>query len=56
MGDHRPTDQDYVVFHQLSASLDRITGQVDQVVSTELKELNEQLGRDNLQPVVSTMH
>jgi len=53
LGDRRPTDQDYTVFHELSARLDKITGQVDQIVATDLKTLNEQLAGRHIPAVIA---
>lgn len=51
IGDHKPTEQDYVVYKQLKESLDQIIGRVDSVLSRDLKTLNDALGAHHLQTV-----
>ncbi len=50
-GDSRPADQDYAVFRELSARLSEILGRLDQVVASDLKQLNDQLIARKLKPV-----
>jgi hypothetical protein len=42
-GDHKPTDQDYAVFRQLSGELNTITAQVDAVLASDLAAYNQKL-------------
>ena len=50
-GKHRPTDQDYVVFRQLSATLETIVDHVDHVFRTDLRAFNQRLAKVHLEPV-----
>jgi hypothetical protein len=50
-GDARPTDSDYAVFKELTAHLNEILSRLDQVISTDLKQLNDQLTTRKLAPV-----
>jgi len=50
-GDSRPTDQDYAVFHELTARLEEILGRLDQVTASDLKQLNDLLAGHRLAPV-----
>lgn len=50
-GDARPTDQDYAVFQELSTKLVTILATLDHILTTELKQLNDQLAARNLELV-----
>lgn len=49
--DHRPTDQTYEVFKELSAQLDRQLEQMTTAISNQLPALNRALKRENVVPV-----
>ena len=51
MGDYRPTDQDYEVFKELTAHLNEILGRLNQVLSTDLTQLNQRLASEKLDPI-----
>jgi hypothetical protein len=50
-GDSRPTDQDYAVFEELSAHLAEIVTRLDQVLTADLKSLNDALLARLLDPI-----
>jgi photosystem II stability/assembly factor-like uncharacterized protein len=50
-GDSRPTDQDYAVFEELSAHLFEIVTQLDQVLTADLRRLNDALIENHLDPI-----
>ena len=50
-GSFRPTDQEYLVFKELSGNLDAILGRLGQVVSGELGRLNIALEAIGLLPI-----
>jgi photosystem II stability/assembly factor-like uncharacterized protein len=50
-GDSRPTDQDYAVFQELSAHLAEIVTQLDQVLTADLKRLDDALIARHLDPI-----
>ena len=50
-GSSRPTDQEYLVFKELSANLDAILGKLGQVVSGEMGRLNIALEAIGLLPI-----
>jgi photosystem II stability/assembly factor-like uncharacterized protein len=50
-GDSRPTDQDYAVFQELSAHLAGILTQLDQVLTADLKRLDDALIARHLDPI-----
>jgi photosystem II stability/assembly factor-like uncharacterized protein len=52
-GEFRPTDQEYAVFRELTLRLDEILARLDQVVTTDLKRLNDQLARRNVKLVTA---
>jgi hypothetical protein len=51
-GDARPTDQSYAVFKDLSARLDRQLARVDQIVKTDLPDLNRMLTDRNMELII----
>jgi uncharacterized protein (DUF2164 family) len=53
MGNARPADQDYAVFRELTARLNEILGRLDQVMATDVKQLNDQLAARNLKTVTA---
>jgi len=53
MGSYKPTDQDYVVFEELTARLNGIVSQVDAVLKTDLPALNRQLTAHHLQAITA---
>jgi hypothetical protein len=52
-GEFPPTDQEYAVFRELTLRLDEILARLDQVVATDLKRLNDQLGPRNVKLVTA---
>ncbi len=50
-GDDRPTDQDIAVFRELTGRLNQILGRLDQVMATDVKQLNDQLIVRKSQPI-----
>jgi hypothetical protein len=50
-GESRPTDQDYVVFKELTARLDEILRRLNSVVSGDLASFNQTLATKNVEPV-----
>jgi photosystem II stability/assembly factor-like uncharacterized protein len=50
-GDARPTEPEYAVFRELSATLGEILRQLSQILTTDLAHLNEKLAARNLPPV-----
>jgi hypothetical protein len=50
-GDFRPTDQDYAAFRELSGRLDEILARFNQIMSTDVKSLNDGLASRHLEPV-----
>jgi hypothetical protein len=50
-GESRPTDQDYVVFKELTARLDEILGRLNGVVSGDLGAFNQSLAAKQVEPV-----
>jgi hypothetical protein len=50
-GDSRPTDQDYIVFKELTARLDEILARLNSVVSGDLESFNQSLATKNVAPV-----
>jgi uncharacterized protein YicC (UPF0701 family) len=49
--DHRPTDQTYAVFKELSAQLEQQLQQMNTTIKTELPRLNAALKRDKVDAV-----
>jgi uncharacterized protein (DUF2164 family) len=52
-GEFRPTDQDYAVFLELTQRLNEMLARLDQVVATDLKQLNDQLAARNVKVVTA---
>jgi photosystem II stability/assembly factor-like uncharacterized protein len=52
-GDALPTDQDYAVFHELTARLHEILGRLDGVIAADLKQFNAELAARKLAPVTA---
>ena len=50
-GESRPTDQDYVVFKELTARLDEILARLNSVVSGDLGSFNQSLAAKHVEPV-----
>ena len=50
-GDSRPTDQDYVVFKELTARLDEILARLNSVVSGDLDSFNQSLAAKHVEAV-----
>jgi len=50
-GDSRPTDQDYVVFKELTARLDEILARLNSVVSGDLESFNQTLATKHVEPI-----
>jgi hypothetical protein len=54
-GDHKPTDQAYAVFKDLSDRLDKQLGQLDSLFSIDVATFNHLLARKKLQPVKASL-
>jgi photosystem II stability/assembly factor-like uncharacterized protein len=50
-GDHRPTDQSYAVFKELSGRLDKQLARLEDIVRTGLTAFNKRLGDAGLPPI-----
>jgi hypothetical protein len=49
--DNKPTDQSYEVFKELSAALDKMLAQKDEVLKRELTRVNAAIKRQRLEPI-----
>ena len=52
-GEFRPADQDYAVFRELTQRLNEMLARLDQVIGTDLKQLNDQLAARSVKTVTA---